>query len=567
MINKFFKKYKKAAILLLILNFLFISSTFGSVATENSLKEVDIFPFADPSEERVIDYTENLYEVSDDGMYDSQGNRIRIVEETVPVDSDTSDDEQLKKAANDNETGLSDYSDSIVANWGDKRAFTQYRLNDIKRNLKAEISNYSSIKRTVGNIQKQFEPLRMKIDGLKSQVDLLNKQLLESKNKIKNTELQIAEKQIDLRKLMKELESKKVHFEIQKEIALDYITLVYREEEKFLDYYNSGASTLKLLLANNSVSENLLGLEYSKVLEETGREVFYDLYNKKTELADRQKKIEDQQVKLNQLNKDLSQEKRILEEGKKAKKDLLDATVGKEDAYRKLLEQSIQQQLESSIAIQNMKDSVEFIEGKLNILDSSTEKVESIKGKTKTVEKIVIESEIKELDSKIQKEFEIDLDKQLQAIKKPFIWPVAPRAITAYFHDPTYPKRWGAHNAIDIRAKQFTTIIAPANGYVFQTKDNGMGYSYIILAHKNKFVTVYGHVSEIIAKAGTTVKQGDIIGLSGGTPGTKGAGWQTTGPHLHFEVWHEGEQVDPLNWLDVDRLPEEYRPEKDIETK
>ena len=143
-----------------------------------------------------------------------------------------------------------------------------------------------------------------------------------------------------------------------------------------------------------------------------------------------------------------------------------------------------------------------------------------------------------------------------------FIWPVPPVAITAYFHDPSYPKKWGVHNAVDIRAKQYTEIHAPANGYVFQTKDNGMGYSYIILAHKNKLVTVYGHVSEILVKPGTVVKQGDVIGLSGGMPGTKGAGWQTTGSHLHFEVWHDGEQVDPLDYLPVMELPIEYIPDK-----
>ena len=565
MINKFLKKHKKTAIILLLLNFLFISSAFGSTVLDSTgITEAEIFPFADTSKSRSIDYTDDLYEVTDDGMYDSQGNRIRIIEEIVPIEDEIDDNtENLKNAADtNNSSGLEDYSDSIISNWGDKRAFTQYRLNDIKKNLKSEISNYNGLRNTVDSIQKQFEPLRIKIDNLNGQIDLLNNQLIDSKNKIKNTELQIAEKHIDLRKLMKELESKKILFDIQQKIALDYIVLVYHEEEKFLDYYNSGSSTLKLLLADNSVSENLLGLEYSKVLAETGREVFYDLYNKKIELADKQKKIEAEQAKLNELDKSLSQEKRILEEGRKSKKELLETTVGQEATYRKLLEQSIQQQLESSIAIQNMKDSVEFIEGKLKLLDNSVEKVESIKKSTKIVERIIIESEVKKIDEEIQKEFSEDLDKQLEAIKKPFIWPVPPKAITAYFHDPTYPKRWGLHNAVDIRAKQFTEILAPANGYVFQTKDNGMGYSYIILAHKNKFVTVYGHVTEIIAKAGTTVKQGDVIGLTGGTPGTKGAGWQTTGPHLHFEVWKEGSQVDPLVWLNIDKLPEDYRPEK-----
>ena len=112
------------------------------------------------------------------------------------------------------------------------------------------------------------------------------------------------------------------------------------------------------------------------------------------------------------------------------------------------------------------------------------------------------------------------------------------------------------HYAIDIRTPQSAPILAPADGYVYKTKDNGYGYSYIILAHRNNILTVYGHVSDIKVKSGDVVRIGDLVGLSGGTPGTRGAGWMTTGPHLHFEVYKNGKQVDPLGFLDVSVLPE-----------
>ncbi|HLG25309.1 MAG TPA: M23 family metallopeptidase, partial [Candidatus Gracilibacteria bacterium] len=86
--------------------------------------------------------------------------------------------------------------------------------------------------------------------------------------------------------------------------------------------------------------------------------------------------------------------------------------------------------------------------------------------------------------------------------------------------------------------------------------------SYIILAHAGGFMTVYGHVSELRVEAGEKVFAGQTIGLTGGTPGTKGAGVMTTGAHLHFEVMKGGKYVDPLDYLPLTLLPMDSLPEK-----
>ncbi len=66
---------------------------------------------------------------------------------------------------------------------------------------------------------------------------------------------------------------------------------------------------------------------------------------------------------------------------------------------------------------------------------------------------------------------------------------------------------------------------------------------WVRVQHADGTVTVYGHVNEIIANAGTQVKAGDLIA----TIGNRG---QSTGPHLHFEVWLNGSQkIDPQGWL------------------
>lgn len=137
------------------------------------------------------------------------------------------------------------------------------------------------------------------------------------------------------------------------------------------------------------------------------------------------------------------------------------------------------------------------------------------------------------------------------AVVPVFEWPVDPLlGISAHFHDPSYKKHFGMeHQAIDIPIEQGSIVYASAAGVVVKVSENGKGYNSLVLSHNGDFSTLYGHLSGFLVQEGDSVYAGQAIALSGGTPGTNGAGRMTTGAHLHFEMIQNGVHVDPLLYL------------------
>ncbi len=138
----------------------------------------------------------------------------------------------------------------------------------------------------------------------------------------------------------------------------------------------------------------------------------------------------------------------------------------------------------------------------------------------------------------------------LEGLPPMFVWPVV-GTITAGYLDPDYEAVFHVpHRAIDIAVPQATPIRVVSEGIVYAVKDGGvMGYSYILVGHQNGYASLYGHVSASFVKAGDRVLFGQIIGLTGGAPGSHGAGPMTTGSHLHLEMMKDGQHLNPLEVL------------------
>jgi murein DD-endopeptidase MepM/ murein hydrolase activator NlpD len=119
---------------------------------------------------------------------------------------------------------------------------------------------------------------------------------------------------------------------------------------------------------------------------------------------------------------------------------------------------------------------------------------------------------------------------------KPRIAPTYGR-FTSGFGFRTNP-RTAFHSGVDIANKKGTPIKAAADGTVeFAGTRNGYGLT-IVINHGFGYKTLYGHTSEMLVKAGDKVKCGQVIAKMGSTG-------YSTGSHLHYEVFVNGENVDP----------------------
>jgi murein DD-endopeptidase MepM/ murein hydrolase activator NlpD len=98
------------------------------------------------------------------------------------------------------------------------------------------------------------------------------------------------------------------------------------------------------------------------------------------------------------------------------------------------------------------------------------------------------------------------------------------------------------HKGMDIKGPVGGVVKATAKGTVqFAGQKNGFG-NCIVLKHGNGFTTLYGHLSKILVTAGQQIEIGQQIGLIGSTG-------RSTGPHLHYEIHHNGEKIDPQSFL------------------
>ncbi|QKC97260.1 M23 family metallopeptidase [Mesorhizobium sp. NZP2298] len=162
---------------------------------------------------------------------------------------------------------------------------------------------------------------------------------------------------------------------------------------------------------------------------------------------------------------------------------------------------------------------------------------------------MIFDSKVKELDEALD-----TLDQlKKEARRLPLANPAPGHSVTSPFGVRTDPILGTAalHSGMDFRAPIGMPAKVTAPGIVTKAGWNG-GYGRMVeVDHGNGFATRYGHLSEIDVTVGEKLDAGAIVGKTGSSG-------RSTGPHLHYEVRHNGEAIDPLRFLTVGKKVAQY---------
>ena len=168
----------------------------------------------------------------------------------------------------------------------------------------------------------------------------------------------------------------------------------------------------------------------------------------------------------------------------------------------------------------------------------------------------LIEKKLSSQSKSFDEVFELTKEKQIMLKAIPSIQPISNRNLTRIASGyglrmhPIY-KILKMHKGMDFTAPVGTEIYSTGDGVIERVGWTGGYGKTIMINHGYGYKTRYAHCSKYNCRKGQKVKRGDLIGYVGNTG-------QSTAPHLHYEVFKNKKQINPVNFFFNDLSAEEY---------
>ena len=429
-------------------------------------------------------------------------------------------------------------------------------------NVSNKINLYNNIETNVGDKRKAYEQKSLEtvkqILSLKEQIAALDKQMEESTDIIAKTNSEIIDtkKEVDgIKNTISVLRKKILE---NRNILLSYLNYLYKKKDT-LNLNGEIDNVKSILLNSEDIWELLNDIHFKGMIQIAGKKLIDQHRKFVSEIYVKKIDLEKKEVLWKKLRKSLIIQRKVLSDKKEFKENILRISKWKQFLYEKYINDKLV--LEKKIRLKSLKESIKFNSIKERLLTKyDCEFVDITKN---SIESRTLSERCLNLNKIIHSESKLTwFNKEGNNI---FDWPINPiLGISAYYHDKWYKEEfWSDHDAIDIVADQWTLIKAPADGYVvFVEPPVSQDYSYLAIRHANWYVTVYGHLSEVMVEEYDFVSAGQVFARTWWEYGTAWAGFMSTGPHLHMEVFQDKKSVDPLNFMSLADVPFAFLPEK-----
>lgn len=355
--------------------------------------------------------------------------------------------------------------------------------------LRSQINNHTeqiaNLEKEIAQYQKSLNATAKQASTLKNELNILDTERKKLAAEIKLTESKISQTNLRIKQLAIDIGNKDDSIKDHQAALSESLRIIRNVENESLTEIMLAQDSLASFVANQDRYLSLQGKVNSEIAS---------LRDLKTELSDTKAATEVEQKKLISLNNDLGDQKKLADQNRKAKNDLLTQTKNTEANYTRLIADR-----------QAKKEAFER-------------------------ELFLFESQLK-----------IAIDKSLLPGRgtSALAWPLANVFITQMFGRTVDSVRLyasGTHNGVDFRASVGTPVMAAASGVVWATGDTDAQpgcYSYgkwVLVKHNNGLSTLYGHLSLIKVSPNQPISTGQLVGYSGNTG-------YTTGPHLHLTVY------------------------------
>ncbi|MBQ8337577.1 MAG: peptidoglycan DD-metalloendopeptidase family protein [Oscillospiraceae bacterium] len=356
---------------------------------------------------------------------------------------------------------------------------------------------------SVTDLESKYSELEKKLEKLKKEMSKTQsekKETLLYKNQL-DTEISIVEQQIEnlnrqTTELNAQIKANEALLE-KKESEISESDELFKSRLRAM-YVSSDTSIWEVIFGSKSYSDFLMNTEYMKRLAESDQELMSKLNQDKKIIIAAKENIENSKIKLDANKQTLSIKKGSL--------------------------------------------NTKYQESQ-KLLNTLTKEENSLKS-----EQIKINEEMEEIDEEIRQML-ANNGSSGSFVGGEFLWPVPNYStITSKFGWRTLYGKKNWHTGIDISGANVygKNIVAANSGKVIKAVTSYVpkkGYGkYVIIDHGGGYTTLYGHCSSLLVKVGQTVKRGDPIALVGSTG-------NSTGPHLHFGIYVNGKEVDPLPYL------------------